>query len=484
MAVENRPADPTWLPGLWQKTGSLTTISQVRIQPGSGCKASPERQPNRSPETIMRSSEVITLTRREDLTDEIRQRIRSQELDTLIIDYPLTTDGDMITTSPLAFSSEITEFRFRIILGTGCTSADKMFFGCSSLEKAPPLDLSHVQSLDWMFEDCKNLTTVPPYHAPEAVSARGMFRHCRSLTSFPGIRLPDNVQAEGITQGCSALESVPAIRSPRIILDCPEDVTDVVRLRTAAQDLEELVINFNLERKLLFGQFTRSNSPLSGLAGLDRIRFRITLGPECRSLEGLFCGCSGLKEAPPMDTARIRNMNFLFQDCVSLISVPLYDTSGCTSMRNTFRGCAALTSLPCFDTARAETMFGMLEGCSSLRKIPRLDTGRVRDFSWFLSCCTTLEEIPHLDTSSAETMCGMFNRCTALRKLPHLSVRSLRDPDKLFSGYPRQDAAKAFWGFLGWRRRLPLLLGKFRKGNPDPKSPPGNIPGTHPDSRS
>lgn len=406
---------------------------------------------------------VITLNSKDDATAEIRERIRKQNLDVLVLNYPLSTDGDMITDSPLAMIKDTEKFRFRIILGENCTSADKMFFGCTELKYAPELNLESVRSMNWMFDDCLNLTDVPNYCAPKAKSAKGMFRHCKSLTDIPRLDVPETLALEGFTQGCSSLTTVPELKSPIIVLDSADDVTDVVRLRTASSDLEEIIINFDVERKLLFGQFTQSNSPFSGLPTLEKIRFKITIGPACRSLEGLFYGCANLKEAPEMNTSNVKNMNTMFQDCALLVTVPAYDTSNCTSMKNMFHGCNSLEHLPCFDTSKVENMFGMFEGCSKLKSIPSMNTEKVRDFSWFLCGCSSLETIPKLNTSSSESMCGMFNRCQKLGRIPCLSLRKLKEPDKLFSGYSNQNAIDRFWGIFRWRLRLNRIVNWFKK---------------------
>jgi hypothetical protein len=403
---------------------------------------------------------VITLNSRDDLTQEVKEKIRKQTADVLILNYPLSTDGDVITDSPFAFLNDIKEFRFKIIIGEKCTSTDKMFFGCTRLEKAPELNLENVQNLNWMFEDCISLTDVPNYVALKAQSARGMFRHCKALTDMPKIKMPRGIPMDCITQGCSSLCAIPELKSPRIVLECSDDVTDLVRLRTAAQDLDEIVINFNVERKLLFGQFTESNSPFSGLPTLDTVKFRITTGPECRSLEGLFFGCNNLKKAPEIDTSNVRNMNCMFQNCTSLSEVPLYETANCTSMKNMFHGCTNLAKVPCFDTGNVETMFGMFEGCPELSELPKFNTSKVKNFSWFLSGCSKLKSIPKIDTRYAESMCSIFNHCTALTEIPKLSVRHLKDAEKLFSGYTNENVITGFWGVFKWRKMLNKFLNR------------------------
>ena len=116
----------------------------------------------------------------------------------------------------------------------------------------------------------------------------------------------------------------------------------MVRLRVAALDLDEIVINFSVYRKMLFGQFTETSSPFSGIGSLTRIPFKITIGPNCRSLEGLFYGCANLVELPCMDTSGITCFNAICYECVSLTGVPQLDTSRVESFQNAFHGCRSL----------------------------------------------------------------------------------------------------------------------------------------------
>ncbi len=423
--------------------------------------------------TLREMSRIIVLRDPGDLTAEVQSCIRSQNLTELVIDYSLTSDGDVVTNSPLANISDAEEFRFKITIGEHCQSLEKLFFNCASLKSAPPLDLSRVKNLSWMFEDCRSLTQVPGYCINAAEKLRGMFRNCSSLSLFPNLetsrRIPE-LDCLGITQGCTSLTDVPEFKSPIIILNSPDDVTDIVRLRTASLDLDEIVINFNVERKLLFGQFTQSNSPFSGIPTLKKIPFKITIGPSCRSLNGLFFGCANLQEGPELDTSRVTNFDSMFQDCTGLTRIPCYDTGAGISMRNMFHGCNSLEKLPLLNTSSATNLFGMLEGCCSLEELPPLNLESVQDLSWFLSGCTRLIRLPRLNTRNAEYMCSMFNHCTSLCNIPGFSLRKVKDMEKIFSGYTNENAINRFFGIFGWRRwsyRIRQML-RRRKKSPLP----------------
>lgn len=414
------------------------------------------------------NSTVIVLNNPSDITDDVKKRIRDQTISELQINYPLASDGDVITNSPFANQTTLTEIKFSIILGEQCTSVEKMFFNCTALTTAPKLNLENVKNLNWMFEDCKSLTKVPDYNIENATSLKGMFHNCSSLAIFPKLitsKKIENIDCLGITQGCSSLTEVPKYKSPIIILNSSDDVTDIVRLRTGSLDLEEIVINFNVERKLMFGQFTQSNSPFSGLPNLKKIPFRIVVGSSCHSLNGLFFGCENLEIGPDLDTKSVNNMDSMFQGCSNLESIPKYNTENVTTMRNMFHGCTSLKTVPLLDTSKVQTVFGMFEGCKELLEIPKFNLESATDLSWFLSGCSKVSSIPKLNTKSAKFLCSMFNRCQNLINIPKFSLRHVQDLEKIFSGYPNEKVIEKFFGIFGRRKWIYKIKKLFKKKN-------------------
>lgn len=407
--------------------------------------------------------QVITLNSAADLTVDTKKKIQQQELDELIINYSLQSDGDVITDSPFAFLKSLKEIKFKITIGENCKSLEKLFFGCTSLEIAPELNLEHVENLNWMFENCHALHSVPSYKTDCATTLVGMFKNCRALTAIPPLVVKKEAKLLCITQGCKSLFEIPHLKDPKIILDSPNDVTDIVRLRVAALDLEEIEINFNVTRKMLFGQFTESNSPFSGILSLTKIPFKITIGNNCHSLEGLFYGCANLEELPFMETSRVNNFNSLCYECISLKTIPMLDTSNVTSFQNTFHGCKVLTHMPLWDTANATNMFGMFEGCSSLEDLPHLNTQNVTKMNWFVSGCENLTALPHLDTKNVEEMSFFVNKCSKLSELPKLNISKVKDPDKIFLGFSNQDLTKKFFGICKIRLWKHFFKKKFSR---------------------
>ena len=418
-------------------------------------------------ETVTKNtSRTVALNSAGDLTVELKKRIQQQDLDELIINYSLTSDGDVITDSPFAFLKSLREINFRITIGPECKSLEKLFFGCEELCVAPELNIEHVENLNWMFENCYALHTVPTYRIDSAATLVGMFRNCRSLVNIPPLAARKDAVLDRITQGCKGLTIVPHLKSSKIILDSPDDVTDVVRLRVAALDLSEIVINFSVYRKMLFGQFTETCSPFSGISSLTRIPFKITIGPGCRSLEGLFYGCSNLTALPEMDTGSVTDFNSICYECTALEEIPMLDTGKVTTFQNAFHGCVKLARFPEWNTASATNMFGMFEGCSSLKALPDFDTSSVTSLSWFVSGCEQLSDFPALDTGNVMEMSFMFNKCSSLVKIPRLNIKKVADPEKIFIGFGNQKIINGFFGFMGLRilrQRLLRVIGSLTR---------------------
>ena len=199
----------------------------------------------------MTAARTVVLNSAEDLSVRLKKQIQQQDLDELVINYSLTSDGDVVTDSPFAFLKSLKQISFRITIGENCRSLEKLFFGCEALVSAPEMDTSRISNFNWMFENCYALQEVPEYRTDSAATMIGMFKNCRSLICLPQITAGKDTVLDSITQGCKGLTAVPHLKSPKIILDCPDDVTDVVRLRVAALDLDEIVINFSVYRKML-----------------------------------------------------------------------------------------------------------------------------------------------------------------------------------------------------------------------------------------
>lgn len=385
-----------------------------------------------------------------DITEELLQKIRSGKggLARLVIDYSLSSEDG--SDSPLSGPLTPSEITFHIIAGDNCRSLRGLFWGAEKLLRAPSIqNSSHVADMSKLFMGCTNLTFVPDIDASSAFTMAEAFRDCRSLYAFPEVKLADGCNLADIDRGCSSLTDIPKLKSPVITLGSASDVTDEARLRIAALDAEKVIIDFDVRRSRLYGDFIESSSPFSGMAHLSKIPFAVELGPNCRSLEGLFYGCSSLQCAPSLDTSSVTEFGSIFYDCAALKEVPDYDTSQATGMRNAFSGCSSLTSVPHLDTSKCKTLFGMFERCASLKSIPDLDMGNAEDIGWFASGCTQLEECCKLAAPKAKSANSVLNRCAKLKNMPKIRLPLAIDPQKTLAGCPHPDASKSMAGFLG-----------------------------------
>ena len=102
----------------------------------------------------MTAARTVVLNSAEDLSVRLKKQIQQQDLDELVINYSLTSDGDVVTDSPFAFLKSLKQISFRITIGENCRSLEKLFFGCEALVSAPEMDTSRISNFNWMFENC------------------------------------------------------------------------------------------------------------------------------------------------------------------------------------------------------------------------------------------------------------------------------------------------------------------------------------------
>lgn len=102
------------------------------------------------------------------------------------------------------------------------------------------------------------------------------------------------------------------------------------------------IVPANIDLNDYFGSLKAGNSNVSGLNTIiKKVPDNLTITGTSASY--LFYRCSGLTEAPQLDTSNITNMVYMFGLCSYLTAVPQYDTSSVTDMWNMFYSCSRLT---------------------------------------------------------------------------------------------------------------------------------------------
>lgn len=168
------------------------------------------------------------------------------------------------------------------------TNMSYMFYGCTTLKKAPNMNTSKVTDMRYMFSATNyswpmKLTEVPLYDASNVTKMYGMFYYCSSLT--------------------------------QVSLSNTGKVTDM-------------------------GSMFNGCSKLTHISQLDT--------SSVKYFTQMFSGCKELIEVPILDTSHAVYMSYMFQNCNKLTTIPLLNLNNITSndaVNELFDNCKALTYL-------------------------------------------------------------------------------------------------------------------------------------------
>ena len=257
-----------------------------------------------------------------------------------------------------------------------------MFYGCTSLTKAPQLQATKLANscYRWMFEKCTSLTTAPelPVTTLSPGCYESMFSDCTSLTTAPALpatTIPSTTYGSCYAymfKGCTSLTTAPALPAT-------------------------------------------------------------TLSDHCYSY--MFQGCTSLTTAPVLPATKLDDYcyEYMFQDCTSLTTAPALPATTLTyyCYQYMFYGCTSLTTAPALPatTLAYYCCKLMFCGCTSLTTAPTLPATTLAGYCYesMFSGCTSLTTAPALPATTLGDHCydGMFNKCTSLTTPPALPATTL-----------------------------------------------------------
>ena len=150
--------------------------------------------------------------------------------------------------------------------------------------------------------------------------------------------------------------------------------------------------------------------------------------------EGMFSGCSSLKNAPKLPATTLANScyNAMFQGCTSLVAAPALSatTLAGSCYYRMFNGCSNLIAAPALPaTTLAEGCYGdMFYMCDRLVTAPELPATTLAGscYSGMFAVCRGLVNAPKiLPATTLENGCynNMFLTCTSLKKAPELPAQ-------------------------------------------------------------
>lgn len=246
---------------------------------------------------------------------------------------------------------------------------ENFFRGCSSLTtiEYSRFDIN-VKNIAHFFRDCSSLRSINVDNLvkDQTLSIDGIFAGCSSLESIDlsNWNTSSVTSMSGLFDGCSKLESIDLSSFETY------NVTSMSWLFSGCKNLKQIKLGdgFNTEKVTGYGLcniFTRCSS----LEVIDLSKFSTS---KVLSFEGLFDGCSSLKE---------------------IIWGDNFDTHYAEGFRAMFGGCSSIENLDLswFNMSSSRNLMSMFEGCTNLKtlNISSFTTEHIEEngiFSIFLNC--------------------------------------------------------------------------------------------------
>ena len=168
---------------------------------------------------------IITLNDYSDVTKDVKDRIISNDLDILQINY--NCDDDSL--SPFCNMRDLTEIKFQIKLGANVKSLFGFFYNCKTLKTVPLFNTEKVTNMEAMFEYCSALVDVPLFNTAKVTNMSNMFDNCKSLRAVPKFDTSKVTNMSNMFAHCKALKDVPKFDTSKVsnmnymFFDCPAE---------------------------------------------------------------------------------------------------------------------------------------------------------------------------------------------------------------------------------------------------------------------
>ena len=293
-----------------------------------------------------------------------------------------------------------------------------MFKGCSSLRKAPEVDVRKQNNSQWygedyyqMFMNCTSLVEVPKFNVTTTTAIEGntsygnelcsVFENCTSLVDMSHITLPKQSGLSSWTfrsmfKGCTSLR-----KAPKLVIEGAIANNDFYSMFEGCTNLDDI-------SGITFGTYHYSHGS--------------------NHFTQMFQGCSSLVDAsnvkiiPLSGTGVFQSM---FKNCTSLEMLPNFvndSAAGNSEFKQMFNGCTALTTLPTMtlQTNASESYEQMFYGCTSLVDASALTiSGTIANegCNEMFRGCSAMTKAPAISaTGVAGNRCcqNMFRDCTSL----------------------------------------------------------------------
>ena len=310
------------------------------------------------------------------------------DISSLFNDCKLLTDIDLhcfagckVTESTYTFGSctNLKSIDLTKIDYSTCRGYTGIFENCSSLTT---LDVSNFgwKNIDseciWPFANCSSLKSINlgDFYIPKAWRVECFFSGCSSLETIEYSRFDINVERiADFFFGCSSLRTIDADNLVK------EQTQSIGNFFGGCSSLESIDLsNWNTS------SVTDMSGLFNGCSKLESIDLSSFVTYNVTSMSGLFSGCKNLKQIKLGNGFNTENvtgygLTRLFLGCSSLdvIDLSKFSTSKVLSFEGLFDGCSSLKEIiwgDNFDTHYAEGFRAMFGGCSSIKNL---------DLSWF-----------------------------------------------------------------------------------------------------
>lgn len=226
----------------------------------------------------------------------------------------------------------------------GEISTTGLFCYCRYLKDIPSNFLFIRKSVDtsYMFYGCTSLESVPYIDLPNVIDANNMFANCTSLVSIGySINMPSLVNANRMFYGCSRLTEIP--------------------------------FSFNTLKNV-----TRADYMFSGCTSLLRTPNTWEGIGNAANINYMFSGCTNLESIPTSwNKIKATELVEVFADCSSLITIPTSweGLENVTNIEGLFENCSRLTYIPNSwnGLGNVRYMQGAFLGCSNIANGGRND---------------------------------------------------------------------------------------------------------------
>ncbi|MDU1904635.1 MAG: BspA family leucine-rich repeat surface protein [Dysgonomonas sp.] len=205
--------------------------------------------------------------------------------------------------------------------GEQLTSANRMFYLCPKLKRAPMFNASNITDFTRMFDMCVALESVPLLDTSSGVNFEDFFWFCEKLREVPPLNTSNGVNFQGMFQNCQALVTVPLLDTSK-----GENFTSMFEHCRSLVTVPALnVVNGKNFQRMFAECFLLENlSPLYALNG--------------ENFNEMFQYCSSLVDVPPLYTPNGISFVSMFGLCQKLRHIQQLDVSSATDMRNILAG--------------------------------------------------------------------------------------------------------------------------------------------------